>query len=136
MTPPFLFLLAAAGIFRLLSADSKKAFNQRLARLLPRKVIREHLRVLLTDYPERAAEFRWRVLPYSGLHVVLNTAACACFAAALWIFPPSGMARWDLVFVQYGSLVLTPVAFLADAVLFARMLVATFGRGAQADGAV
>jgi hypothetical protein len=136
MTPPFLFLLAAAGIFRLLSADSKKAFNQRLARLLPRKVMREHLRVLLMDYPERAGEFRRRVLPYSALHVVLNTAACACFSIALWIFPPIGMAHWDLLFVQYGSLVLTPVAFLADAVLFARMLMATFGRDAQADGAV
>jgi len=136
MTPPFLFLLAAAGIFRLLSADSNKAFNQRLARLLPRKVMQEHLRVLLTDYPERVVEFRRRVLPYAALHVALNVAACACFAAALWIFPPSGMARWDLVFVQYGSLVLMPLAFLADAVLFARMLMATYGWDAEADGAV
>jgi hypothetical protein len=136
MTPPFLFLLAAAGIFRLLSADSKKAFNQRLASLLPRNVMRDHLRVLLADFPERTVEFRRRVLPYSGLHVALNTAACACFAAALWIFPPSGMQRWDLQFVQYGSLVLTPLAFLADAVLFARMLMATFGKDAEADGAV
>jgi hypothetical protein len=136
MTPPFLFLLAAAGIFRLLSADSNKAFNHRLARLLPRKVMREHLRVLLSDYPDRLAEFRRRVLPYSALHVALNAAACACFAAALWIFPPIGMAHWDLVFVQYGSLVLTPLAFLADAVLFARTLMATFATDAEADGAV
>jgi hypothetical protein len=136
MTPPFLCLLAAAGIFRLLSADSNKAFKYRLEKLLPRKVMQEHLRVLLTDYPERAGEFRRRVLPYSGLHVVLNAAACACFAAALWIFPPTGMDHWDLVFVQYGSLVLIPLAFLADAVLFARMLMATFGRDAEADGAV
>jgi hypothetical protein len=136
MTPPFLFLLAAAGIFRLLSADANKAFNHRLARLLPRKVMQEHLRVLMADYPERVGEFRRRVLPYSALHVAWNAAACCCFAAALWIFPPTGMARWDLLFVQYGSLVLTPVAFMADAVLFARMLMATFSRDAEADEAV
>ncbi len=136
MTPPFLCLLAAAGIFRLLSADSIKAFNQRLKMLLPRKVMQDHLRVLLAEYPDQVVEFRQRVLPYSALHVALNAAACACFAAALWIFPPVGMAHWDLVFVQYGSLVLLPVAFTADAVLFARMLMATFGRGAEVDGAV
>jgi hypothetical protein len=136
MTPPFLFLMAAAAIFRLLSADSKKAFNQRLARLLPRKVMQEHLRVLLEDYPERLGEFRRRVVPFSALHVALNAVACACFAAALWFFPPSGMAHWDLVFVRYGSLLLIPVALLADVVLFARMLMATFARDAEVDGAM
>ncbi len=136
MTPPFLFLMAAAGIFRLLSSDANKAFNRRLARLLPRKVMQEHLRVLLADYPERVVEFRRRVLPFSALHVALNTAACACFAAALWVFPPTGMEHWDLVFVQYGSLLLMPVAFTADALLFARMLMATFSRNAEAGGAM
>jgi hypothetical protein len=128
--------MAAAGIFRLLSSDSMKTFNRRLARLLPRKVVEDHLRALLADYPERLGEFRRKVLPYSALHVVLNAAACACFAAALWMFPPSGMPHWDLVFVRYGSVVLTPLAFFADAVIFTRMLMATFGRDAEADGAV
>jgi len=136
MTPPFLLLLAAAAIFRFLSADSRKAFDRRLARLLPRNVAEMHLRVLLVDFPDRLGEFRRRVLPFSALHVVLNAAACVCFIAALWFFPPSGMEHWDLLFVRYGSLVITPIAFLADVVLFARMLMATFGRGAEAGGAV
>jgi hypothetical protein len=136
MTPPFLCLLAAAGIFRLLSADANKTFYQRLARLLPRNVMQDHLRVLLQDFPERLSEFRHRVAPYSALHVLLNTAACGCFAAACWFFPPNGMPHWDLVFVRYGSVLLTPVAFLADVVLFARMLMATFARDAEAGGAM
>jgi hypothetical protein len=136
MTPPFLFLMAAAAVFRLLSSDSNKAFNQRLARLLPRKIMQEHLRILLEDYPERLPEFRRRVMPYSALYVVFNTLACGCFAAALWFFPPGGMAHWDLVFVRYGSLLLPPLAFLADAVIFTRLLMATFARDAEADGAV
>ena len=136
MTPPFLFLLAAAGIFRLLSADAKRAFDARLAGLLPRKVMQEHMRALLQEYRDRLSEFRRRVAPYSALHVVFNAAACGCFASALWFFPPSGMAHWDLVFVRYGSLVVTPVAFLADAVMFARMLMATYAEDAEADGAV
>jgi hypothetical protein len=136
MTPPFLLLLAAAGIFRFLSADSKKAFNQRLIALLPRNIVENHLQVLREDFPDLLGEFRRRVLPYSALYVILNAAACVCFIAALWFFPPSGMEHWDLLFVRYGSLVITPIAFLADVVLFARMLMATFGRDAEADEAV
>jgi hypothetical protein len=136
MTPPFLFLLAAAGIFRLLSADSNKAFQQRLAKLLPRNVMHEHLRVLLQDFPDRLGEFRRRVLPFSALHVAFNAMACGCFVAALWYFPPTGMEHWDLVILRYGSVLLTPLAFVADAVSFARMLMATFGKDAEADGAV
>jgi hypothetical protein len=136
MTPPFLFLLAAAGIFRLLSADSNKAFRQRLAGLLPRNVMQEHLRVLVDEYPERLPDFRRRVLPYSALHVALNAAACACFASALWFFPPSQMEHWDLLFVRYGSVLLTPLAFLADAVAFGRVLMSTYSRNPEADEAV
>jgi hypothetical protein len=67
---------------------------------------------------------------------LLNAAACCCFAAACWFFPPSGMERWDLLFLRYGSLILTPVAFLADVVLFARMLMATFATDAETGGAM
>lgn len=69
------------------------------------------------------------MLPFSVLHVALNLAACACFVAAVWVFPPTVMERWDLLFVRYGSVLLIPVAFLADVVSIARMLKATFGRG-------
>jgi hypothetical protein len=92
--------------------------------------------VLLGDYQERLGEFRRRVLPFDALHVALNAAACACFIAAVWLFPPSGMSDWDLAFVRYGSVLLTPVALLADVVSFARMLMATYGRNAEADEAV
>ena len=136
MTPPFLLLLAAAAGFRILSADSRRIFQQRLERLLPRNVVSEHLRVLTEEFPDLLGEFRRRGLPYSALHLFFNMAACLCFTGALWYFPPSGLERWDLMFVRYGSLLLIPVAFVADAVIFARMLVATFGRGAEADGAV
>jgi hypothetical protein len=136
MTPPFLCLLAAAGIFRLLSADANKTFKQRLARLLPRNVTHNHLRVLIDEFPDRLSEFRFRVAPYSALHVLLNATACTCFAASCWYFPPSGLAHWDLLFLRYGSVLLMPVAFLADVVLFARMLMATFAGGAEADGAM
>jgi hypothetical protein len=136
MTLPFICLLAAAGIFRLLSADANKAFQHRLARLLPRNVMQEHFRVLIQDFPDRLSEFRHRVAPYSALHVLLNAAACACFTAACWFFPPSGMEHWDLLILRYGSVILTPVAFLADVVLFARMLMATFAGDAETGGAV
>jgi len=133
MTPPFLCLLAAAGIFRYLSADAKKAFTMRLAKLLPRNVTEQHLQVLIEDFPERVGEFRRRAVPYSALHVAYNAAACGCFVAALWFFPPAGMEHWDLVFVRYGSAILTPVALVGDVVLFMRMLRATFGRRTAAD---
>jgi hypothetical protein len=118
MTPPFLCLLAAACIFRYLSSDAMKHFHLRLALLLPRNVVDNHLQVLLTEFPERLAEFRRRVLPSSA-----------------WYFPPQGMARWDLIFVRYGSVVLTPLAFLADVILFARTIMATSGRDPEADEA-
>jgi hypothetical protein len=136
MTPPFLCLLAAAAIFRYLSSDAMKQYHRRLAGLLPRNVTQEPLRVLLTEFPERVAEFRRRVVPCSALHVAYNAASAACFVVALWFFPPQGMQHWDLIFVRYGSVVLTPLAFLGDVILFARMLIATFNRGGEADGAV
>lgn len=135
MTPPFFFLLAAAGIFRLLSSDSQKAFNNGLSKMLPRNVMERHWQVLQGEFPDRLGEFRRRVLPFSALYVALNAAACICFASALWFFPPTGMAHWDLVFVRYGSLLITPVAFLVDAVGFGRMWFATFVRAGAADEA-
>jgi hypothetical protein len=136
MTPPFLCLLAAACILRYLSSDAMKQFKLRLAALLPRNVMEDHLRVLLGEFPDRLTDFRRRVLPCSVLHLIYNAAAAACFVGALWYFPPREMQHWDLIFVRYGSVVLTPLAFMADVVIFARMLVATSGRGGQADGAV
>jgi hypothetical protein len=136
MTPPFLCLLAAAGIFRFLSSDAKKAFLARLAAMLPRNVMQGHLRVMVEEFPERLAGFRRCVLPFSAAHLLLNTAACACFAAAVWYFPPGGMERFDLLFVRYASVLITPIALLTDLVIFGRMLMSTFGGDAEADGAV
>ena len=134
ITPPFLCLLAAAAIFRLLSSDAIKAFRAHLARLLPRNVMQDRLRVLKRDFPDRLPLFRRRVLPFSALHVAFDAAACLCFAAAVWYFPPQGMQQWDLLFVRYGSVVLLPIAFLTDVVKFARLLISTFGHS-EADEA-
>jgi hypothetical protein len=136
MTPPFLCLLAAAAIFRYLSSDSMKQFKLRLAGLLPRSVTEDHMRVLLTEFPDRVVEFRRRVLPCSAAHMAYNAASAICFVCALWYFPPQGMEHWDLIFVRYGSIILTPIAFLADLILFSRMLFASFGRPGAADEAV
>ena len=46
------------------------------------------------------------------------------------------MSDWDLLFVRYASILLTPAAFLADVITFAKMLMTTFGRGDGAPGAV
>ena len=98
--------------------------------------MQDHLRVLTREFPTRLGEFRRRALPQYALHVLWNAAACACFAVALWYFPPSGMEHWDLIFVRYGSIVLTPVAFLMDVVGFVRLAMSTLGRGAAPDEAV
>ena len=135
MTLPFLCLLAAAGIFRYLSSDAMKRFRLRLVALLPRNVMERHMRVLLEEFPDRVGEFRRRVLPYSAAHVGYNAAAALCFVSALWFFPPNGMQYWDLIFVRYGSLLLMPLAFAGDVLLFMRMLRATARRGGEADGA-
>jgi hypothetical protein len=136
MSPPFLLLLGAAAIFRYLSADANKAFKARLASLLPRSVVQEHLRVLAREYPDRLGEFRRRVVPWHGLHVLLNAAACGCFIPALWFFPPSGLDDLALGFLRYGSLLLAPVAFLMDIYTLTRMIMATFGSDAEAGGAL
>ena len=136
MNPPFLLLLAAAGLFRFLAADANKTFHRRLTRLLPRKVLRNHLEMLLDQYTDRLAEFRRRVLPFSAVRIAFDTAACACFACALWFFPPAGMEQWDLFFVRYGSLLLVPVAFIVDLIALTRLFKATFRRDVEPDGAV
>jgi hypothetical protein len=132
MTPPFLLLVAAAAIFRWLSSDAKKLYDHRLASLLPRNVIRHHLRVLMRDFPDRLGQFRRYALPHSALHVLWNAAAAACFTAALWYFPPMGMAHWDLIFVRYGSILITPLAFLMDFVGFIRLALSAFSRAGVA----
>ena len=47
----FLLLVAAACILRYLAAESKRIFASRLASLLPRKVLKEHLNAL-REYPQ------------------------------------------------------------------------------------
>jgi hypothetical protein len=135
MTPPFLCLLAAAAIFRYLSSDAHKAFRARLVSLLPRNVMRDHLRVLQLEFPDRLGKFRRSVLPFSALHVLLNAAACLCFIAAVWFFPPIKMQKWDLLFVRYGSVAITPVALAVDLIAFGKLLASSFGHPGEANGA-
>jgi hypothetical protein len=132
----FLLLIAASAICRFVSWDAGNAFKARLARMVPRNVMEDHMRVLLEEFPDRLPEFRRRVAPCAAMQVMLDTAACACFAAACWFFPPHGMQHWALALVRYGSVLITPVAFVADVVSFARMFLGTYGRNAEVDGAV
>ena len=128
----FLMLVAAACILRCLAAESKRIFTSRLADLLPRKVLREHLNAL-REYPQHFPIFRSRVLPFSALQIAFNALSCACFIAALWCFPPAALSSWDLFFMRYGSLLVVPIAFLFDLVVFARLFWATLSPSDELD---
>ncbi len=134
MNPSFLMLLAAAGILRYLAVQAKRTFHQRLGRLLPRNVTSQHVAVLIEQFPQQIPQFRWRVLPFSALHIFLNATSCAAFVVALWWFPPSAMSDWDLFFMRYGSLLIVPAAFLFDVWSFARLFLLTLIRRDEFDG--
>ena len=128
----FLMLVVAACILRFLAAESKRIFVSRLASLLPRKVIKEHL-TALREYPEHFAIFRARVLPFSALQIAFNALSCASFIVALWCFPPTALSSWDLFFMRYGSLLVVPIAFLFDVVVFVRLFWATLATSNELD---
>ena len=126
MTFSFLLLLAAAGIFRFLAHDAKKAFDRRVAAFLPANVDADHVNVLLREFPQHCSEFRFRVLPFSAANLLMNAASCIAVVSALWICPPTGMSAADLVLLQYGGLIIVPLAFVIDFVGFFRLLFRTF----------
>lgn len=128
MNLSFLFLLGAAGIFRFLAEDAKKAFKTRLAACLPRNVVERHLQVFLTEFHQHFSEFRRRILPFFALHIVLNAAACGMVVFALWYTPPEALPAWALIFMRYSCLIVVPLALVADTVIFSKVLIATFGR--------
>jgi hypothetical protein len=128
----FLMLIAAACVFRYLSAEAKRVFTCRLTGLLPRKVLSEHLAVL-RNYPQHFPIFRSRVLPFSALQIAFNTFSCMCFVVALWYFPPAALSSWDLFFIRYGSLLIVPIAFVFDLVAFARLFWVTLSVNEELD---
>jgi hypothetical protein len=132
MNPNFLMLITAACILRYLAASAKRVFASRLAELLPRKVLKEHLSAL-RDYPQHFPIFRWRVLPFSALQIAFNALSCSCFIAALWCFPPAALSSWDLFFMRYGSLLIVPIAFLFDLVAFGRLFWVTLSDRDELD---
>lgn len=128
MSAPLLFLCVATGIFWFLAQEARQAFAARLASLLPRTVVERHLQVLLREFRQCLPEFRRRALPLSALHIVYNAAACGTLMTALWYTPPAGLPPGVLFFLRYAGAVVVPLAFVADVVLFARVLTATFAR--------
>jgi len=117
-------VIGAACILRFLAAEAKRAFALRLAGLLPRNVMDEHLNAL-RKFPQHYPIFRTRVLPFSALQIAFNAASCACFVAALWFFPPSALSEGNLFFMRYGSLLIVPAAFLFDVFVFVRLFCRT-----------
>lgn len=124
MTPSFLMMIGAACILRFLAAEAKRAFAKRLAGLLPRNVMEEHLNAL-REFPQHYPVFRARVLPFSALQIACNAASCICFVAALWYFPPSALSETNLYFMRYGSMLVVPAAFLFDVFVFVRLFCTT-----------
>lgn len=127
-------MVGAACILRLLAAEAKRAFAVRLAGLLPRNVVREHLSAL-REFPQHYPIFRARVLPFSALQIACNAASCACFVAALWFFPPAALSEGSLIFMKYGSLLIVPAAFVFDVFVFVRLFCTTLTVTANKDEA-
>src|SRR5438309_1927341 len=115
MNASFLMLLAAAAIFRFLAVRARSAFKFGLTKLVPPK-----LRVLpasvglLLDFPEELRVFRRAVLPLAALESLLNAASCAVVAATLWLCPPARIGSGDLDLLKHASLIILPLAALAD----------------------
>jgi hypothetical protein len=128
----FLMLMAAAGILRYLAIEAKRTFGKRLENLLPHKLSKSHLAVL-REHPQHFSLFRTRVLPFSALQIVFNALSCVCFIAGLWLFPPSALSSWDLLFMRYGSLLIVPLAFVVDVFIFARLFWVTLTGKNEAD---
>jgi hypothetical protein len=131
MDLPFLMMLLAAGILRYLAFEAKRNYHVRLAKLLPRNIVKHHFSVLTADYRDCLAAFRSSVLPLAGFQLVLNALSCAVFVGALWIFPPAALAEWDLMFIRYGGLAILPPALVIDALAFCRLFHATQSRNSE-----
>ena len=128
MNAPLLFLCVATGIFWFLAEEARQAFAARLASLLPRTVVERHLQVLLREFRQACRSSAAGLFPFSALHIVYNAAACGTLCLALWYTPPAGLPPGVLFFLRYAGAVVVPLAFVADVVLFARVLTATFAR--------
>jgi len=122
MSVNFFMLLAAALIFRYLAMLARGRFLDRFDRLLGRPAAGRRVETLLRQYPERAEDFRARVLPYMALRTTLDALACFTFVAAVFFFPPSGFGERDLALLQRGSAMIVFVALLMDAAAFCRCL--------------
>jgi hypothetical protein len=115
-------LLVAALIFRYLAMLARGTFLERFGRLLGRPAAGRRVESLLRQYPERAEDFRGRVLPYMALRTTLDALACFTFVAAVVFFPPSVFGERDLAVLQRGSALIVFVALLMDTAAFCRCL--------------
>ena len=128
MNISFILLIAAAGILRYVAVQARAAFVQRLAQLLPRKVMEGHLQALFDEYRPRLRAFRSQALPYSALELFLNALACSVFVAALWTYPSQQLSEMNLFLVRYCSAALVMFAFLGDLFEFGQIFYFTFAR--------
>jgi len=121
-------LLSAAAIFGFMAYSAKKAFALRVANIVPRNVVSDHLNILLREFPQHHSEFRSRALPLYAAHLALNTMACGVVLVAAWTFPTGIMSDFDLLVLRWGGLVIVPIAFVMDSVGFFRVLARSFVR--------
>ncbi|GEM_PF-3367595 len=135
MNVSFVLLLAASGIFRYVATQARAAFTVRLERLLPRKVMSDHLQALFEEYRPLLGAFRSQALPFSLLELFLNAAACAVFVAALWTYPPRELSDLNLFLLRYCSAAFVLLAVLGDVFDLGRLFYHTFSRAEAVEEA-
>lgn len=126
MSLSFILLVLASVILRHLSAEAKRAFAYRLRALLPRDVLCDHLQILLKQHRNRMPEFRTRALPMHAAHLALDAFSCATLLTALWLFPPSVLAGFELAVFKYAGLAVVLLALTVELVLLCRLACAAW----------
>jgi hypothetical protein len=121
MTLSFFLLLVSSVTFSYLGAQAKRTFHARVCGLLPRNVMRDHLKVLFSEFPDRLPDFRARVLPLRAGRLVFDALSCILLLVALWLFPPAFLRGFDLSVLRFAGLGLVTVACAVDTAAFCKM---------------
>lgn len=133
MNVSFVLLLIASGILRYVAMLARAAFVGRLTKLLPRKVMDDHLQALFAEYRPRLRAFRSQALPFSALELSLNAVACAVFVAALWMYPTQQLSELNLFLLRYCSAAFVLLAFLGDLFEFGQLFYFTFAKAEDSE---
>jgi hypothetical protein len=121
MTLSFFLLLFASVIFSYLGTQAKRAFHMRVCALLPRNVMRDHVKILFAEYPGRLPEFRAQALPVRAGRLALDALSCATLLVGLWAMPPAFLRGFDLALLRFCGLGLVLLAFAMDTAAFCKM---------------